>query len=1622
VSKESTTTYPLSFQQERVWPGTSKNASRRATCYVQIRGLLDRQRLRDSIRSVVAAQEILRVTLHDDSGIPEQYVADSSDFDWLEEDLTFMEPPARSTWLQQWMDQQADLETASLEPPLRVVLARLDSDSHALLVSLPPYCADVVSLDRILGSIAVAYSGEEQSEELLQYGDYALWQQEMFTAEDTRAGREFWTGYVDRLEPRKWGRAWPSIVRVDSPEPNSHFRVPLNPSLTTALDTLASQFGVATPVALLACWHVLLTRISQFATQLIGYSCDGRDYSEFNTAIGPFARWIPLQTTSSADTRFSDLLAELGRAVDEIQGWQQSYSGLPKDVQSQAVPEIGFEYMELTPERISNGVSFLPMEVRSSGEDFVLCLSAQRQGKTFWIDFGFDPARLDRETVQQWAECYLNLVQSAVDDPRTQVGRLRLLNEAQRNRLLVEWNQTVTEYPRNRCMQELIQEQAARTPERIAVRCMEHVLTYRELNEQSNQLAHWLRAHGVGPDQRVGLCLDRNLDMVVGLVGILKAGGAYVPLNPEHPPLRLAQQLEGAVALATDEAALPQTSSFPGSVVCLDRDRDTLLALPTTDPSTETTSENLVYVLFTSGSTGVPKGVAARHRNLVNYTWFARALLEVDKHPEGLNFSLVSTICADVGLTCIYPALTSGGCLHVVPYDVAADSARYAEYAAAANIDVLKIVPSHLLALLTSGGGRAVLPKRFVVVGGERLTHELMEKITAENVGCEIVNHYAPSETTCGSLTLRMSTFDWRHWQGASMPLGRPIANTHLYVLDAQQEPVPIGAIGELYIAGDGVSSGYAGDPKRTAERFLPDPFNAGLTMYRSGDVVRYVSDGNIEFLERVDDQVKIRGFRVELGEVQSAIQSYPGVKQAIVLARDSARGKRILAWAVGHPGVNLSGDELRDHVKQRLPEYMVPTKVIVLPRMPLTQNGKIDRQNLPEPEEVTVQTVPRTKLEQTVAEVWCTVLKLDRIDVDQNFFEIGGHSLLATQIIARLRERLNAPIPVRALFENPTITRLANELANTVSLGGQAPSSAIKPVPRNRPLPLSLAQEAVWVHDQFEPGNSAYNIPRAWRLKGPLNSAALQSALNEIVRRHEILRTVFIASGGQPVQVVRDSVFVPIANYDLSSGPIAHREDAARQIVEQEAERSFDMERGPLLRAYVIAYSAQDHVLLLVMHHIVSDAWSASIFFRELKSLYEAYAGGHESSLPELSIQFGDYAVHERGVVQGNVLEDHLNYWREALRDGPEVLALPTDRPRTNGRSFRGGHHKVQLGPDLAKRVKELALTEGTTPFVVLMSAFQTLLWSYSGQNQIVVGSDFANRTTPEVEALIGFFVNVLPIRAIFSESLAFRDVLAQVKKAVPNAQAHQQLPLGKIVEAVQPQRSSSHSPLVQALFVYQNAPTTEKSLTGLQFEPFEIPVTRSKFDLAVFVAETHNTYESWWVYSVDLFEPETVLAIAHRFEDLLSKVLADPQAPISAHRQSGLKPNDGANAVASSSDHKQEEVALNVDASATVNASPLTPTERIVADIWCDVLGVSTLAVHANLFEIGGHSLTATQIAARLRQRFGRAIYVRTLFDNPTVRDLARLVDQNEVAVHEVYESIQRAPRIARKASLDS
>ncbi len=770
---------------------------------------------------------------------------------------------------------------------------------------------------------------------------------------------------------------------------------------------------------------------------------------------------------------------------------------------------------------------------------------------------------------------------------------------------------------------------------------------------------------------------------------------------------------------------------------------------------------------------------------------------------------------------------------------------------------------------------------RHLSVGGEACPGT---KAAVWAAGRRFFNGYGPTEATiCTTLASNWDT-------SRTPPIGRPIGNVKLYVLDHNWRPVPIGVPGELYVGGIGVARGYLHRPDLTAAAFLPDPFSGrlGTRMYRTGDFVRWLADGQLDFLGRVDEQVKIRGFRIELGEIENTLLRHPAIADcAVSVVEDQRRDKQLVAYVAARTDDAPTSAALKEFLRQSLPEYMVPATFVHVPAIPRKRNGKVDRSQLPSPDlgesDAGEYVPPRNPSEELVASIWAEVLKRERVSTVDNFFDIGGHSLLATQVVSRLRSAFGVEVPLRALFETPTVTGLAESIEKTrlESQGLQAPP--LRPVPRNRALPLSFAQQRLWFLDRLEPGNLHYAIPLSIRLTGELNREALERALTEIVRRHEVLRTTFPMRDGQAAQVIAPAVTMRLSITDLTGLRERERETEAREITSEEARQPFDMATGPLLRARLLRLGPHDHVLLLSLHHIVSDGWSMTIFFRELSTLYDAFVTERPSPLADLHVQYADFAVWQREWLCGPVLEAQLGYWKEQLA-GAASLELPTDRPRPAVHRYRGANYSVRFSADLSAKLQALSRQEGATLFMTLLAAFQVLLSRYGGQEDISVGTPIAGRNRAETEDLIGFFVNTLVLRSDLGGDPTFNDFLSRVREVCLGAYAHQDLPFEKLVDELQIKRDLGRSPLFQVFFVLQNAPKTNRELAGLTLSRLGADVAvAAKFDLTLGVTETDEGLGAVFKYNADLFDEATVRRLMTQWETLLEQIVAQPAQRLS-------------------------------------------------------------------------------------------------------------------------------------------
>jgi amino acid adenylation domain-containing protein/non-ribosomal peptide synthase protein (TIGR01720 family) len=1115
--------------------------------------------------------------------------------------------------------------------------------------------------------------------------------------------------------------------------------------------------------------------------------------------------------------------------------------------------------------------------------DLGLIVSETDGGWDVCLEFNAD--LYEPETVARMAGHWQGLLLGLAEEPERKTADLPLLSEAERHQLLVEWNDTMVDDGCTLALHELFEAQAAQTPERVAVVYEGESLTYRELDRRANQLARTLQKLGVQKETRVGICMERSLEMVIGLYAILKAGGAYVPIDPTYPAERIAYLLQDAApqVLLTQEHLVAGLPAHDGSVFCVEQ--GDWLEESDEPLGTATGPDDLAYMIYTSGSTGNPKGAMIPHKGIVNRILWMQAEYQLTAEDRVLQKTPFSF---DVSVWEFFWPLMAGATLVVARPGGHQDPAYLAELIRNARITTLHFVPSMLQVFLEEPSVPACTSIRQVMCSGEALPYSLQEQFFDTLATAALHNLYGPTEAS-------VDVTYWACERGYAkkiVPIGRPIANIQMYVLDPAMNPVPVGVAGELMIGGIGLMRGYHNRPELTAEKLIANPFASDPQdkLYRTGDLARFLPDGAIEYLGRIDHQVKIRGFRIELGEIEAALTEHDDIREAVVTAWEALPGdKRLVAYVVSPVETAApSANVLKRFLEERLPAFMVPSLFVPMDALPLTPNGKVDRKALPLPDPRTAveseYVAPRDETELKLAAIWQHVLGADRVGVLDSFFELGGHSLTAMQVVSRVRQQFGASLSVLDLFQKATVAQLAAWLAD---FDGQTAESDMIPK-RDRDgdmCPASSAQAQMYFLDQLEGGNPAYHIYTAMRLTGSLDAGALEASLQAVIRRHESLRTTFSLADDRLMQVVQAEMPWSLKVTDLRDWPQGKRLEQAERLATESAQASFDLDNGPLVRAELLVLGNEDHVLAIALHHIISDGWSLSVLVKEVSAVYEAELGGHVPGLPELSVQYADVSEWQRERLQGERLETLTSHWKEELAGAPALLELPTDHIRPQVMSHHGGTVRFAIPDGLYARLRDVCQGAQATPYMLLLAAFQILLHRYAGQDDITVGSPIAGRQSAETEPLIGYFVNTLVMRSTWQEDeqLSFGDMLARVRETSLRAYAHQDLPFERLVEALAPERNLSYNPLFQVLFVLQNTPAADWSFAGVSAEELVMHNGTTKFDLSLIVENAaHGGLNAQFEYNADLFEKATIERMAGHFLHLLDGISANPAADV--------------------------------------------------------------------------------------------------------------------------------------------
>ncbi|ODS22497.1 hypothetical protein AB835_13825 [Candidatus Endobugula sertula] len=1489
---------PLSFGQQRLWfldRLDGNKAHYTIPLALRLEGQLNRPALIDAFKEIVARHEVLHTHFEESNGEVYQMIDNAANVEITE--ITLAKEQRIEHAYATAVAQPFDMAQG---PLCRLFLFQRSALEHVLLVTMHHSIADGRSMEIFTSELAVTYKAFCHNKPCplaplpIQYADFAHCQRRQLSDSTLQQQQEYWQQQLAHLPPLL-------TLPTDYPRPaensycGAHEPLFFSNTLLIKLQEFSQSQGATLYMTLLAALSLLLSRYSQQTDIAIGSPVSNRNWPELENLIGFFVNTLVMRTDISGDPSFTELLSRVKTTTLAAYAHQDiPFESLVERLQ----PERSLSYtplfqVMLVLDNASNdapdlaGLTVSPVEFETNVTKFDVTFSLKESTNGLCGTVEYNRDLFTQDTIVRLINHYENLLTAIVAQPQARLSQFEIISEKERQQLLVDWNNSASPYPKNQCFHELFETQVQKVPNNTALVFGHQKLSYQELNQQANQVAHYLLQQGVTPDTLVGLCVQRSLEMIVGLLGILKSGGAYVPIDPSTPRERIRFILQDSgVRLVVSQSHLATVIPNDNQqFIYLDTSSDTQgrSDISSAQPrenippqSLSLTPRHLAYVIYTSGSTGQPKGVMIEHRSWVNLSYAQADLFLVNDKSQGLQFASLGFDAANSEIGMV---LMSGGTLHLI-----SETQQLTPTVLATLINTQRInlatLPPVLLSHLPIEQLRSVAT---LIVAGESISPEAAEQWS---VGRQLFNGFGPTESTVCVCCSQLN--------GKRITIGKPLKNYQVFVVDSDCKPTPIGVIGELLIAGVGLVRGYWNNIPLTQEKFIPHPFSNDPEerVYKTGDLVRWLADGQLEFIGRADNQVKIRGFRIELGEIESRISQCEGITDCVVITRDKHMGdKELVAYLVSESTVDHETDDvdnnddtlvavLHAQLQVHLPDYMIPSAFVVLNALPLTTNGKVDRKALPTPDSRAYTdeyyVAPQTEMEIMLVAIWSELLSIDSADISAtaNFFTLGGHSLLSIRVINRIKERLNLTLSPRILFETPVLADLAKAIAQIQPSMTSVPLVAID---RSQPLALSFNQQRLWFLARLEGNNDHYTIPLALQLNGQLNRLALINTLKCIVSRHEILRTRFAESLGDVCQIIDEP------NSFIVTETLLNKDQDIQQACAIEAAKPFDINQGGLCRMVLLERSTLEHILLITIHHSIADGWSMRLLTQELETLYAAFCQDLPCPLAPLPIQYADFACWQRQSLSDTVLQQQKEYWQHQLADLPSLLTLPTDYPRPTENSYQGAHEPLSFSSTLLKQLQVLSQRENATLYMTLISAFSLLLSRYSQQTDIAIGSPINNRNQPELENLIGFFINTLVIRIDVSNDPRFIDLLSQVRSTTSDAYAHQDIPFEYLVEVLQPERSLSHSPLFQVVFDLQNIPVKTPDLTGLAVSPIEFETNVAKFDLTFSLEEHSNGLCGSVEYNRDLFTRETVVRLINHYENLLTAIVAQPQARLS-------------------------------------------------------------------------------------------------------------------------------------------
>lgn len=1504
---------PLSFSQQRLWivdqfDGGSSQYNMPAS--ISINGSIDENALEKSLNAIIDRHAVLRTIYEEENGQPFQVLKSEWEFTLDVDDLTNISAQEKQNIADE-MAQKEALQPFNLscDLMLRARLLKLSESESRLLVTLHHIASDGWSTAVLIGELNEIYNAtclgvEPQLTDLpCQYADYAHWQRSQFKEEYLLQQLKIWEGRLKGLPAvhnLPLDRSRPSEPSYNG----ASFVQSVDADITQSLDRIANENSATRFMILHAALACLISRYSGQNDIVIGTPIANREPKSVESLIGLFVNTLVLRSDLSETLSFNELLAQsketcltafsasdipFERLVDTLQTQRSSsYNPLFQIM-------LVMQNNESTALELHN-TTHAKLDETLSKTKFDLTLNASEKNGRLVLSWEYATDLFDASTIEQMAGDFQVLLAGIVKYPDSLVKTLPLLSKEKKKSILVDWNASETDASTDSCIHELFEKIASEYPDNNALIFEDETLSYSALNSRANKLAHYLRSltdqEGLSCDSLVGLCLDRSVDMIVAMLAILKAGYAYVPIDPTYPQSRISHILnDSGVSIVVTHSHLKSVLTEKlHTTVCLDDEdfQHELAGLSDNNIACKTiglSANNLAYVIYTSGSTGKPKGSLLEHSGLCNLASAQQEAFNVTPDSRVIQFA---SFAFDAATWEVFMALSVGAALYIVPKSIVQSSGELSEYVAKRKITHATLPPA-LLPVLDVNKWSSV---QDLVVAGEHCPLGLV-KIWAQDR--RFYNAYGPSEATvCATIGKVFASDELVH-------MGKPMAGVQIYILDDFLQPVPVTASGQLYVGGRGVGRGYLNRPELSAEKFIPNFFGSGR-LYASGDLARWLKDGNLEFLGRIDHQVKIRGFRVELGEIETLMSQQHEIQECIVLALPDAAGtQQLVAYYVAN-NESYSTEDIKHVLSENLPDYMIPAFFIALEEFPVTPNGKVDRKALPAPTLATMDVefvAPRNETETKLAEIWKTVLSIEEVGVHHNFFEIGGQSLLAIQVISRIKEIFSVQLKVSDLFVHTSIEKLSTKIiaADTQEIHHLP---AIVPRSDKTRTVLSFEQQAYWFLYQLEEGSSTYNTPAALHLRGEVNVEALEKGLRDIISRHESLHTVFTMEDGAAVQRILGS-----DEWDFTLSIIALDSFKDRQAletqIEEDASYVFDLEKELPIRARLLKISAEESIFTLVMHHIIADGWSMDILVRELAQSYAMYAKNADKkvskstdeadtadttesqTLPPLSIQYGDYAAWQNEVMQGEQYDAQIAYWQNKLQGLPPLLSLPTDYPRPPVQSYRGSEVRFVLPFELTQSLNTYAKEKGTTLFNALLAGLNILLSRYGRTQDIPVGTAIANRPQVELEALVGCFANTLVIRSHLDSEKSFHDFVQHVSAQAFEGYEHAGVPFDGVVEAVQPERSLGVPPIFQVMFRLHNHKSGEGlDFPGLKTEKYHIPARTAKLDLNFSMLETDGCLEGIIEYATDLFSEDSILRIAKHFQIILESAMHDIDAPI--------------------------------------------------------------------------------------------------------------------------------------------